>query len=311
MNQFFLRIIHRSKFCKKILRVNLIYLVILNRDTLIILKTIIEKFCGISIRILRLPCSSRISHYDTHKFQIILLCKRYKSVLTFICISCLSPRTILVLQLWIICRTKHLVMIDEGISSFSLIGLRHPIYLRSRDSSECRILHSFSSNESHVICTCIVIFSPQTVGIGKVRISTSKTLRLSIHLLNKFVNISTYIMSNTITCLICRCQHNRIETFLHTYLLSGNNLYIRSTALPIGKCVLSIFDLLIKRAVFQCDQCSQNLSYTGRILLFLHILVIQNRTRINIHHTGGIGYQTWLCCRIGFHTSRKNSGNYN
>ena len=118
-------------------------------------------------------------------------------------------------------------------------------------------------------------------------IHTSQLRCLIIHHLHKAIHRACHMLRYTHSYIIGRLQHKPVQSILHSHFFTGLNAQMAASEFNI-KYDLRISDFFIQTAVFQGYKCSHDLGNTGRILLSLRVLTIQECPCGGVHHCGGL-----------------------
>ena len=166
-------------------------------------------------------------------------------------------------------------MIVKCMSCLTFVRLRNVITLCSGNFCKSRIFVSSSGDQCHIMSRCIMILLPQSVCIGKMSTGTSKFFCPVVHHFYIVVCTARNMLRYTVACLVGGHKQNGIQAFFHGDLFALFQLDIRSSALQL-QCLGRVGNHLIQRRVFNCQHSRHNLGNTSRILLLVHIFLIQN-----------------------------------
>ena len=251
------------------------------------------------------------------QFFAVFFCHRDQRRPCLICKSGLAARHTAVIELviWV----KHLMVLlhpallerIQTIVSGS-IGLRIFPVARNHiaqclhDLLDIVILIGCRGNDTHIVRRYVMIVIVQPVGVHEMAPRTANRLGLHIHqrdapLIVEFLiagglfrrsldldlalgpHLASDRSDNSVRHFVRGVQKHTVHRVLHCHHFTGVHTQCRISRFQERKILIIKSYLRIQIAVLACDIGRHHFGYTGRILLGIHFLIVQDRSGLHIH----------------------------
>ena len=131
--------------------------------------------------------------------------------------------------------------------------------------------------------------------------------QLFIHHVHERGDAARGVLSQGIGSLVAGDQKQRVETILYGKFISGHDTdFISAVGLNLVDSRRRKCYSILQIAIFQDDECCEDLGDAGRIVRQVNVLAMQNGAGIHIHDNARFSHDAGVRGPVGFCPGRQN-----